>query len=85
MITDSLEGDIIAVNADQKIIEVRWMVDTTLIRYQNITLKVLPSTALIKNARVIEFSDIEVGDHATIRYAPNTAPLAEALSIDIEE
>lgn len=81
---ESVEGDIIAVDSAKNIIEVRWMADTVAMRFENITLQISPSTALVKNAQPIELSDIESGDHATIRYDPNAVPLPQAVSVDIE-
>ena len=84
-IVQTIEGSIDTVDAEKKIVTVRWMVDPVMMHYENVTLKVLPSTALVKNSSPIELRDIESGDHATVRYDPNTAPIARALSIDIEE
>lgn len=82
---ETLQGSITAVNVAKKTIEVRWESDVINMIFQNITLKITPNTALIKNGETIEMNDIEVGDHATIRYAPNAVPLAQAMSVDIEE
>lgn len=82
---ETIEGAVDTVNAEKKTVTIRWMDDPVMMRYENVSLEVLPSTVLLKNSSPIELRDIEAGDHATVRYDPYAAPMAKALSIDIEE
>ncbi|MBU9889071.1 MAG: hypothetical protein KTQ49_04290 [Candidatus Omnitrophica bacterium] len=84
-IVETIEGSVNAVSADKKTVTVRWLSDPVMMRYENVTLQVVPTTALIKNASPVKFRDIETGDHVTARYDPYASPLAQALSLDIEE
>ncbi len=84
-IVETTEGTIDSVDTEKKTVTLRWMNDPVMLRYENIALKVFPSTIIMKNSAPIELDDIESGDHATVRYDPNAIPSARALSIDIEE
>lgn len=84
-LVETIEGTIDSVNAERMTVTVRWMYDSVMMRYQNVVLKISPSTSLIKNSNPIELRDIESGDHVTARYDPNAVPMAQALSLDIEE
>lgn len=81
----TIDGSLVGVNEDNNTIDVRWMADQVMMKYQDVTLHVPSSAAITKNARPIEFRDLEKGDHATVRFHPNTVPQPTVASIAVVE
>ncbi|HNX68273.1 MAG TPA: hypothetical protein PLL75_01120 [Candidatus Omnitrophota bacterium] len=81
----TVEGSVTAIDAEKKIITIRWMYDVENFKYEDVTLSVPDGCAVIKNGEPVELDDIENGDHITARYNPNAAPLPLAASLSIEE
>jgi len=77
----SVEGAIMEVDEDQKRITVRWMYDPIMIRYQDVTLNVPETCVITKESETSELSELESGDHVSVRYDANAEPLARAISI----
>lgn len=81
----TIDGIISGIDSEKEIITVHWMADEVMMKYQDITLKVLPATSITKNAEPLELDDIENGDHVTVRYDPNGVPLPSAASVAVWE
>ncbi len=81
----TVEGSVQDLDTSNNRVTVHWMNDEILFTYQDLTLDVTDSTAIIKEGRTIRLDDLEVGDHVTLRYDANAEPLPRAISIVVAE
>jgi hypothetical protein len=81
----TVEGSVQDLDTSSNRVTVHWMNDEVLFTYQDVTLDVTDSTAIIKEGRTIRLDDLETGDHVTLRYDANAEPLPRALSIVVAE
>ena len=81
----TIDGSITGVDEDRKQVDVRWMADNVMMKYQDVTLTVPDSATITKNADPIEFRDLENGDHVTVRFNQNAVPMPQAVSISVVE
>lgn len=81
----TVEGSVQDLDTSHNRVTVHWMNDEVLFTYQDVTLDVTDSTAIIKEGRTIRLDDLETGDHVTLRYDANAEPLPRALSIVVAE
>lgn len=77
----TIDGAITGINTDAKRVTVRWMYDSVMIRYEDITLNVPDTCVITKESEASEISELETGDHVTVRYDQNAEPLPRAISI----
>lgn len=77
----TIDGAITGINTDAKRVTVRWMYDSVMIRYQDVTLNVPDACSITKESETSELSELETGDHVTVRYDQNAEPLPRAISI----
>ncbi|MEI7752090.1 MAG: hypothetical protein WCJ71_08380 [Candidatus Omnitrophota bacterium] len=81
----TVEGSVQDLDSGHNRVTVHWMNDEVLFTYQDLTLDVTDSTAILKEGRTIRLDDLETGDHVTLRYDANAEPLPRALSIVVAE
>lgn len=81
----SIEGSIQNVDTFHNRITVHWMNDDVMLTYEDVTMDVKDSTAILKEAENIRINDLEVGDHVSVRYDANAEPLPRAISITVAE
>jgi len=81
----TVEGSVLAVDAEHRRATIHWMNDEVLFTYQDLTLNVPESTSILKESETIRLDDLESGDHVTLRYDANAEPLPRALSIVVAE
>ncbi|MDD5225920.1 MAG: hypothetical protein PHV97_01885 [Candidatus Omnitrophica bacterium] len=81
----TIDGDITAIDTDNKRVTARWMEDEVLMKYQDVVLDVPDTCVITKNGETIELDDLEANDPATIRFDSNAQPLPRASSITVTE